>query len=80
MTGREAKSLWGLYPDVRSLFEEYNSILLEDDPAWKELAERAETMLREPGCTELKQKLIFFTVTELERIAKKGKGQWKKMD
>lgn len=71
MTGWEAKSLWNLYPDVRSLFEEYNDILLEDDPAWKDLTEQAEAMIRDPGCTELKEKLILYTVAELERIARK---------
>lgn len=75
MTGCEAKSLWNLYPDVRSLFEEYNDILLEDDPAWKDLAEHAEAMIRDPGCTELKEKLILYTVAELERIAKKRRGR-----
>lgn len=71
MTGWEAKSLWNLYPDVRSLFEEYNDILLEDDPAWKYLTERAEAMIQDAGCTELKEKLILYTAAELERIARK---------
>lgn len=75
MTGREAKSLWNLYPDVRSLFEEYNDILLENDPAWKDLTEQAEAMIRDPGCTELKEKLILYTVAELERMAKKRRGR-----
>ena len=75
MTGCEAKSLWNLYPDVRSLFFEYNDILLEDDPAWKELTEQAEAMIRDPGCTELKEKLILYTVAELERMAKKRRGR-----
>lgn len=75
MTGCEAKSLWNLYPDVRSLFEEYNDILLEDDLAWKDLTEQAEAMIRDPGCTELKEKLILYTVAELERMAKKRRGR-----
>ena len=75
MTGCEAKSLWNLYPDVRSLFEEYNDILLENDPAWKDLTEQAEAMIRDPGCTELKEKLILYTVAELERMAKKRRGR-----
>ena len=75
MTGCEAKSLWNLYPDVRSLFEEYNDILLEDGPAWKDLTEQAEAMIRDPGCTELKEKLILYTVAEMERIAKKRRGR-----
>lgn len=75
MTGREAKSLWSLYSDVRSLFEKYNDILLEDDPAWKDLTEQAEAMIRDPGCTELKEKLILYTVAELERMAKRRRGK-----
>ena len=75
MTGREAKSLWNLYPDVRSLFEGYNDILLEDDLAWKDLTEQAEAMIRDPGCTELKEKLILYTVAELERMAKRRRGK-----
>lgn len=75
MTGHEAKSLWNLYPDARSLFEEYNDILLEDDPAWKDLTEQADAMIRDPGCTELKEKLILYTVAELERMAKKRRGR-----
>lgn len=75
MTECEAKSLWNLYPDVRSLFEEYNDILLEDDPAWKDLTEQAEAMIRDPGCTELKEKPILYTVAELERMAKKRRGR-----
>lgn len=71
MTGCEAKSLWNLYPDVRSLFEEYNDILLEDDLAWKDLTEQAEAMIRDSSCTDLKEKLILYTVAELERIARK---------
>ena len=75
MTGCEAKSFWNLYPDVRSLFEEYNDILLEDDLAWKDLTEQAEAMIRDPGCTELKEKLILYTVAELERMAEKRRGR-----
>ncbi|HIY02658.1 MAG TPA: hypothetical protein IAA26_12575 [Candidatus Blautia faecipullorum] len=75
MTGQETKRLWELYPEVRFLFEEYNQILLEDDPSWEELTERAEAMVKEPGCTEIKQQLILYTVAELERIAKKKSGR-----
>ena len=75
MTGREAKNLWSLYPDVRSLFEGYNDIFLEDDSAWKDLTEQAEAMIRDPGCTELKEKLILYTVAELERMAKRRRGK-----
>ena len=75
MTGQETKRLWELYPEVRFLFVEYKQILLEDDPSWEELTERAEAMVKEPGCTEIKQQLILYTVAELERIAKKKSGR-----
>lgn len=75
MTGQEVRKLWELYPEVRFLFEEYNQITLEDDSSWKELTERAEAMIKEPGCTEIKQQLILYTVAELERIAKKRSGR-----
>ena len=37
MTGQELTKLWELYPEARNLYEQYNGILVEDDPAWKEL-------------------------------------------
>lgn len=66
---------WDPYMDVLRLFEKYNDILLEDDLAWKDLTEQAEAMIRDPGCTELKEKLILYTVAELERMAKKRRGR-----
>ena len=71
MTGAEMQKLWELYPDVRSLYGQYNEICLEDDAAWKELAKKAEAMIGEPGCTELKQQAILYVVEELERIARR---------
>lgn len=71
MTGREAVKLWELYPDVRNLYEEYNGILLEDDPAWKELTEKAEQLIGESETTDVKKDLILYTVAELERIARR---------
>lgn len=71
MTGREVVKLWELYPDVRNLYEEYNGILLEDDPAWKELTEKAEQLIGELETTDVKKDLILYTVAELERIARR---------
>ena len=75
MTGAEVQKLWELYPDVQSLYEQYNGIHLEDNAAWKELTEKAEALIREPGCTELKQQVILYTVAELERIARRRCGK-----
>lgn len=33
MTGQELTKLWELYPEARNLYEQYNGILVEDDPA-----------------------------------------------
>lgn len=71
MTGHEAMKLWELYPDVRNLYEECNGILLEDDPAWKELTEKAEQLIGESETTDVKKDLILYTVEELERIARR---------
>lgn len=66
---------WEPYLDVLKLYEKYNNILLEDDPAWKDLTKRAEAMIQDTSCTELKEKLILYTVAELERIARKRGGK-----
>ena len=66
---------WEPYLDVLKLYEKYNDILLEDDPAWKDLTTRAEAMIQDTSCTELKEKLILYTVAELERIARKRGGK-----
>ena len=71
MTGAEIKKLWELYPEVRNLYEQYNGIREEDEPDWKALTEQAEAMIRETGCTKLKEQAILYTVAELERIAKR---------
>ena len=75
MTGHELKKLWELYPDVRSLYEQYNGIPLEDDTSWAALTERANEMLKAPDCTELKKQVVFQTVAELERITRKRCGR-----
>ena len=46
MTGQELIKLWELYPEARNLYEQYNGILVEDDPAWKELTGTAEALIR----------------------------------
>lgn len=71
MTGYELKKLWELYPDVRSLYEQYNGIRLDDDTSWKCLTEEANKMLADTDSTELKKQAVFYTVAELERTARK---------
>lgn len=72
-SGREYP--WELYPDVRSLYEQYNGLPLEDDTSWEALTGRANEMLKAPDCTELKKQIVFQTVAELERIARKRCGK-----
>ena len=52
MTGQELTKLWELYPEARNLYEQYNGILVEDDPVWKELTGTAEALIRKSN-TEL---------------------------
>lgn len=70
MTGKELLKLWELYPEARSLYEQYNDILLEDDAAWKVLTGTAEEFIRKSG-TELYATVILETVRQLEILAKR---------
>lgn len=70
MTGKELLKLWELYPEARSLYEQYNDILLEDNAAWKELTGTAEEFIRKSG-TELYATVILETVRQLEILAKR---------
>ena len=54
MTGQELIKLWELYPEARNLYEQYNGILVEDDPAWKELTGTAEALIRNTSKARLK--------------------------
>lgn len=70
MTGKELLKLWELYPEARSLYEQYNDILLEDDAAWKVLTGTAEEFIRKSGI-ELYATVILETVRQLEILAKR---------
>lgn len=73
MTGQELTKLWELYPEVRELYEHYNGIMIEDDVAWKELADIAGKLIQS-STTELKTTVILETVQQIEKIARKRKG------
>ena len=73
MTGQELVKLWELYPEARNLYEQYNGILVEDNPAWKELTGRAEELIRQSK-TDLKTTVILETVRQLESLAKRRKA------
>ena len=48
-------------------------ILVEDDPAWKELTDTAEALIRKSN-TELCTTVILETVRQLEYLAKRRKA------
>lgn len=73
MKHEEKKILWERYPEVWAMFEEYNSILQEDQGAWKRLVDRAGE-LREKYHTEV-DKLLQETVGELEKISRRREGK-----
>ena len=73
MTHEEKKILWERYPEVWTMFEEYNGILQEDQDAWKRLVDRAEE-LREKYHTEIDM-LLQETVGELEKISRRREGK-----
>ena len=73
MKHEKKKILWERYPEVWAMFEEYNSILQEDQEAWKRLVDRAGE-LREKYHTEV-DKLLQETVRELEKISRRREGK-----
>lgn len=73
MTHEERKILWERYPEVWAMFEEYNSILQEDQGAWKRLVDRAGE-LREKYHAEI-DALLQETVGELEKISRRREGK-----
>ena len=73
MKHEEKKILWERYPEVWTMFEEYNSILQEDQGAWKRLVDRAGE-LREKYYVEI-DALLQETVGELEKISRRRDGK-----
>lgn len=73
MTHEEKKILWERYPEVWTMFEEYNGIPQEDQDAWKRLVDQAGE-LREKYHTEIDM-LLQETVGELEKISRRREGR-----
>lgn len=67
MTHQEKQELWGKYPKVWELFEEFNGIIQEDDEAWRRLIDRAEWLDAVYGLPVV-QELLKETVDDLEKI------------
>lgn len=70
LTPQERKILWEEYPEVQELYEEYNSILLEDNGAWGRIAERC-CQIREQHQTQQAEAALLDVVWQLECLAKK---------
>lgn len=70
MTHQEKQELWGKYPKVWELFEEFNGIIQEDDEAWRRLIDRAERLDAVYGLPVV-QELLKETVDDLEKISLK---------
>lgn len=77
MTGKELLKLWELYLEARSLYEQYNDILLEDDATWKELVDTAEELIQNSS-SEISQEVILETVRQLEYLAKRRRSGWRR--
>jgi hypothetical protein len=71
MIKAERYFLWGQYPEVRELFEEYNGILLEEDSGWEQLIARCHEIEKKHDGNEAVKALLLDAVEQLEKIAKK---------
>lgn len=73
MTSQEKRALWGVYPEVWGMFEEFNGITMEDSAAWSRLVDRADQIAATNRSPVLRQ-LLIDTVDDLEKIARKRRG------
>ena len=71
ITVEERKKLWSQYPEVRELFEEFNSVLLEDDQEWERLVKRCYGIRERYYQSRVAEILLADATHELENIAKK---------
>lgn len=71
MTAEERRFLWNQYPEVREMFEEYNSILMEDDGAWGRLVDRCHEIADRYHGNKVVKMLLSDAAYQLEMIAKK---------
>lgn len=74
MTAAERRFLWNQYPKIMEMFEEYNSILLEDDGAWGRLVNRCHGIADSYHGDMIVEMLLADAVYQLEKLAKKRKG------
>lgn len=74
MTAAERRFLWNQYPEVREMFEEYNSILLEDDGGWESLVTRCHVIADSYHGNKVVEMLLSDAAYQLEMISKKRRG------
>lgn len=74
MTTAERRFLWNQYPEVMEMFEEYNSILLEDDGAWERMVIRCHEIADSYHGNKIVEMLLSDAAYQLEMIAKKRRG------
>lgn len=73
ITQSERRKLWGVYPDVRELFEEYNDTILEDDGAWARLVNQCHGILDQYHGSEVVKSLLVDVTRQLEKLSRKRK-------
>lgn len=71
MTNAERQFLWEQYPEVQEMYEEYNGILLEDDPGWERLVARSHEIHALYAGNKAVEAVLLDTVAQLEKLAKK---------
>lgn len=74
LTPQERKILWEEYPEIRELYEEYNSILLEDDTAWEAVVSRCHEIRGMYHETAGVEAALVDASYQLEVLAKKRRG------
>lgn len=74
MTAEERCFLWNQYPEVREMFEEYNSILLEEDGAWESLVNRCHGIADSYHGDKVVEMLLADAAYQVEKLAKRRKG------
>lgn len=74
MTAAERQFLWGQYPKVREMYEEYNGILLEDDRAWENLVEKCHEIADFYHGNMVVEILLSDAAYQLEKLSRKRRG------
>lgn len=71
MTSAERQFLWSQYPEIREMFEEYNGLLLEDDPEWVRLVAKSHEIQGIYAGNKAVDAALLDAVAQLEKLARK---------